>query len=424
MTLAPTGGPLARIEEARRLLAQATTVDEVKEIRDMAEAVRVYARERQLGLDVQNHAAEIRLRAERRAGELLAAMPKNDGHRFSGGNTVLPPAATLADLGVDKMQSSRWQAVARVPAPAFDAYVAARKQHGQEITTADVLRLAPKRADCAGGADGADLPAVVTLTGWHAMPPRDRLRLIAEAPLGSRNGMTLHADTEARDDAPAGAIEWALWSRNVVTGCEHDCPYCYARDIAQRFYEGYGFEPAFHPDRLHSPRNVRVPDQAARSVGHRNIFCDSMADLFGKWVPQEWIDAELAVARACPQWNFLYLTKFPQRLAEQDWPGNAWCGTSVDRQARVATAERSFKGVQAGKRWLSCEPLLERLTFSSLAMFDWVVIGGATASTRTPVFRPPKEWIDHLRRQAEDAGCKVYVKANAHYVREYPEDGR
>ena len=68
---------------------------------------------------VENAAAEIRLRAERRAGELLDQMPKNEGTRTvggnpSGGSTVRPPDDTprLSDFGVSKSQSSRYQQVA------------------------------------------------------------------------------------------------------------------------------------------------------------------------------------------------------------------------------------------------------------------------------------------------------------------------
>jgi len=62
------------LETACRLLAEARTLDEVKAIADLAEAARVYARQARLGLEAQNDAAEIRLRAERRAGELLATL--------------------------------------------------------------------------------------------------------------------------------------------------------------------------------------------------------------------------------------------------------------------------------------------------------------------------------------------------------------
>jgi protein gp37 len=152
-----------------------------------------------------------------------------------------------------------------------------------------------------------------------------------------------------------------------------------------------------------------------------------MADLFGKWVPRAWIEAVLDEVRANGQWNFLFLTKFPLRLAEFDFPSNAWVGTTIDAQARIPNAEKAFARVHAGVKWLSCEPMLERLTFSRLDMFDWIVIGGASPSTQTPGFRPPREWVDHLERQAREAGCRVYEKTNL-LVRltEYPgqpEDG-
>jgi protein gp37 len=156
-----------------------------------------------------------------------------------------------------------------------------------------------------------------------------------------------------------------------------------------------------------------------------------MADLFGKWVPSEWIEAVLAQVWLNPQWNFLFLTKFPTRMSEFEYPSNAWLGTTVDRQYAVERAEKAFHKLKnngyQGIAWLSCEPMMERLTFSSLKMFDWVVIGGASKSTRTPEFRPPQEWITHLQTQAQAAGCKLYEKTNLYShtnrlerIREYP----
>ena len=150
-----------------------------------------------------------------------------------------------------------------------------------------------------------------------------------------------------------------------------------------------------------------------------------MGDMFGRWVPQEWIETVLRVIRDAPQWNFLCLTKFPKRIAEFEIPPNAWIGTTVDLQARVAAAEAGFEGVEAGVKWLSCEPLLEPLRFKHLDRFDWIVIGGASASTETPEWRPPFEWVADLVRQARDAGVKVYFKTNLgieHRILELPFD--
>ena len=222
------------------------------------------------------------------------------------------------------------------------------------------------------------------------------------------------AKTTSRfNDQKTDNIEWARWSWNPVTGCKHNCIYCYARDIANRFYQ-HKFEPAIIPERLAIPRMMNPPPEAAHSIGYKNVFTCSMADLFGRWVPQDWIDAVFNVVIDSPKWNFLFLTKFPLRMAEQNWPKNAWVGTSVDSQARVEAAERAFSKVKAGIKWLSCEPLLEPLKFKSLEMFDWIVIGGQTASTQAPEFQPRWEWIEDLLNQARRAKCKVYFKTNLH----------
>jgi protein gp37 len=147
-----------------------------------------------------------------------------------------------------------------------------------------------------------------------------------------------------------------------------------------------------------------------------------MADLFGKWVPQEWIDAVMSSVRSAPQWNFLFLTKFPQRLADIDWPSNAWVGTSVDEGHRVKIAEKYMANVNAPVRWLSLEPLRERLTFEHMAIFDWVVIGGQSKSTGAPAFQPQWEWVEHLMAQAQNAGCQLYFKPNLD-IPEYIKDG-
>ena len=226
-------------------------------------------------------------------------------------------------------------------------------------------------------------------------------------------------------------IEWARWSWNPVTGCNHGCDYCYARDIANRFTDAFphGFAPAFYSERLAAPSKTKPKQELdtwtdVDRMGHRNVFTCSMADLFGKWVPYEWIEAVLGTVTDNPQWNFLFLSKFPQRMQEFVFPPNAWVGTSVDTQGAVARAERAFDGIRAKVKWLSCEPMMERLTFKSLHMFDWVVIGGASKSSQTPAFNPHFEWIAHLVNQCNDSGAKVYMKSNLFgdttRVRQYP----
>ncbi|MDD4986777.1 MAG: DUF5131 family protein [Dehalococcoidales bacterium] len=211
-------------------------------------------------------------------------------------------------------------------------------------------------------------------------------------------------------------VDWAWWTWNPVTGCKHGCPYCYARDIARRF-TGH-FNPEFHPDRLSAPQNTNpiTTDPAGDKV-----FVCSMADLFGAWVPQEWIDAVLEQVLAAPQWTFIFLSKNPERMATVDWPDNAWVGTTVDCQARVARATEAFKLITAPVRFLSVEPFREQLTFDDMSMFNWLLIGGQSATSGEPANQPKWWWVADLEAQAHRDGIQhVFQKPNLKRVEEYP----
>lgn len=139
-------GTITRYDAMRTALIEAHSIDDVKEIRDKAEALRQYAKQAGESLENQNMIAEIKLRAERRAGELLREMQKNEGGRPTKktSNTVLPvlDAPTLDDLGITKMQSSRFQAIAAIPEPVFEAQILETKAANMELTTASMLRVA------------------------------------------------------------------------------------------------------------------------------------------------------------------------------------------------------------------------------------------------------------------------------------------
>ncbi len=137
---------LAFFEEARAAVAKAASVDEVKDIRDRAEALRAYTRQASQSLEMQNQCADIKLRAERRLGELLAASVHHQGgrppHKRSPGATV---STTLDELGVSKSQSSRWQRIALIPTQRFEDAIGEIKEAGEELTTAGLLRAAARR---------------------------------------------------------------------------------------------------------------------------------------------------------------------------------------------------------------------------------------------------------------------------------------
>ena len=114
---------LVKYEAARRALAEAKSIDEVKDVRDKAEGLRAYAR--QAGdMEFLFWAIVIKLRAERKAGELLAEREKHPPGPLSedrSDDTTYPP--TLEDLGITKDQSAHWQQEASVPEDKFQHWL-------------------------------------------------------------------------------------------------------------------------------------------------------------------------------------------------------------------------------------------------------------------------------------------------------------
>ena len=135
---------ITQMSNARLALAAALDMDDILSIRDKAEAVRVYAKTAGEGLVAQNMAAEIKLRAERKAGELLAVMEKNAGGAKPAapitGPIVVP--VKLEEMGINKNQSSRWQREATVSDEVFESHIADCSKQQHELTQAGLLKLA------------------------------------------------------------------------------------------------------------------------------------------------------------------------------------------------------------------------------------------------------------------------------------------
>lgn len=217
------------------------------------------------------------------------------------------------------------------------------------------------------------------------------------------------------------SVGWALWTWNPITGCLHGCKYCYAREISHnaRFKAAFpvGFDPLFHHERLDAPVNSKVPADAVENPAKGRVFVCSMADLFGAWVKDEWIEKVMSAANRNPAWEYLFLTKYPQRYQRLSLPPFAWIGTTIDKGQRVKPALDALREVENVRvRWLSLEPLLEPLPDLDLTGIDWVVIGSQTATNqpwgKEPEFAPHIDWVMDIIMEARRAGTKVWLKEN------------
>ena len=269
-------------------------------------------------------------------------------------------------------------------------------------------------------------------------------------------------------------IDWADATWNPVTGCLNGCAYCYARRIAERFeareiYDPecqcqrhliergmlkgtgkpleldypleqknkdgsitnaaypFGFAPTFHRYRLDDPKRWKKP---------RTIFVCSMADLFGDWVPDEWIAEVFSACEAAPQHRYLFLTKNPARLCKmasaykiRRWnekhekkphpqteeyaqtlslPSHAnwWFGSTLDSKNA-----RRFQGDNHFNTFTSIEPLREFMDvgLGSFGSDEWVIIGAETGNRKGKII-PKREWVENIVEAAQITGMKVFMK--------------
>ena len=117
---------LAILGNATRMLAEVKTIDDAKQLMDIAAAAKLYARKHDLGKEAVAYAHEIEIRAEIKLGEILAVMEKNKGTegqlrgKDSSGDTIrVSPEAitpTLEEIGVSLKLSAESQALALLPA--------------------------------------------------------------------------------------------------------------------------------------------------------------------------------------------------------------------------------------------------------------------------------------------------------------------
>ncbi len=219
-------------------------------------------------------------------------------------------------------------------------------------------------------------------------------------------------------------IEWTDFTWNPVTGCLHGCPYCYARRLAKGLlkHRYNGFKPTFWPERLHEPYKLKKPSK---------IFVCSMADLFGSWVPQNWVWKIFRVIWDLPHHQFQILTKAPnnihaffpwptstslERYQGKHLPNNLWLGTTVEHQGAIWRIRWiADPGVShQGPRFISFEPLIGPV-YPVLHDIDWIIIGAQTG----PGAKPPKpEWVESIIKKADYLDIPVFLKDNLGEIKE------
>lgn len=314
-------------------------------------------------------------------------------------------------------------------------------------------------------------------------------------------------------------IDWCDSTWNPVTGCLHGCEYCYARGIANRFnrregyeineeninfifhFDGtppfyelnepcyynkiedlesietdikapypYGFKPTFH--------RYRLNDYIGKKG--RNVFVCSMADLFGKWVPDDWKIEVLETCAKAPQHNYLFLTKDP--IGYNIWltkehphfdyykayTDNMWLGVTYTGKERL---EGHYEDWEVGNgcttwsnfwylwrmsgailptkahKFISIEPLscdicevedereegklLEHflLPRGHKSFFEWIIVGAETGRRKDKVI-PKREWIEKLLELCRKADIPLFMKSSLEdiwgepLIQEFPKELR
>jgi len=235
---------------------------------------------------------------------------------------------------------------------------------------------------------------------------------------------------------------------NPITGCLNNCPYCYARklangrlksrylankciaprklmahDVGGQHYEWLDDTPDLDPfyPRFWEDRLYHIPGGKPKG-----IFACDMSDLFGIGIPEEWTYRVITQMRGYPQHRFYLLTKQPQNLIKflggnitnthkgykrpNPLPNNVWAGVTVTNRQQAYGARDFLREVQATVKFLSLEPLLEHMDGWALGnvitLADWVIIG-----SQTKPYKPPRiEWVTEIVEACDKAGIPVFLK--------------
>ena len=167
----------------------------------------------------------------------------------------------------------------------------------------------------------------------------------------------------------------------------------------EKYRNGFGL--ALHEEDLEEPLQWKKP---------HNIFVCSMSDIFHEEVPFEFVDRIMDTIRRSPRHRYQILTKRDERMAEyfstRLIPTNVWLGVTVECRA-AKTRIDCLRKLDAGIKFLSCEPLIEDLGEMDLGGIDWIIVGGESGPKARPMLL---EWVVNIKQQVELHGAAFFFK--------------
>ena len=152
----------------------------------------------------------------------------------------------------------------------------------------------------------------------------------------------------------------ATW--NPVIGCLHNCTYCWAKDLVEtKLSRTEKYKDGFEPKLLEY--------ELKRKFKKKFVFAVDMGDLFGVWVPRDWILKVITGVCYNPKSYYLFLTKNPDRYFEflDVFPQNLVLGTTIEtnREYKVSTAPPPVERYKAmmdlpwRNKLISIEPIMD-----------------------------------------------------------------
>lgn len=217
------------------------------------------------------------------------------------------------------------------------------------------------------------------------------------------------------------SIEWTDATWNPLVGCtviSPGCTNCYAMRMAGRLAR-MGMIKYDGTTRRSGTRDVWTGlvrlDERALIAPHawkapRQVFVNSMSDLFHENVGSDVIARVWDVMAATPRHTYQILTKRAERLAEivptLPYLPNVWLGVSVEDADRLLRIE-ALRATPAAVRFVSFEPLLGPLGDVPMQGIDWAIVGGESGPNARPV---EAAWVEDILKSCRRHGAAFFFK--------------